>query len=212
MVKVEIIKVFGWLADITSDDCRACGSGNLHRGIDFQLIENTGKANVMHTQMDRLITLLDQETECYQELLACVQTEKQAIVDMDFTGLAAIGSQKESTLVNLRQLSAKRTRAVRAICEKMALSAQNLTLGQLSQQVPLPYSQELQRCRKQLRNVLQSLGDENNSVKQLVHHGMALVRGSYQMITQLLDANPVYRASGNLQPAAATGRIHNSDY
>lgn len=180
--------------------------------IGLRRFENTGKANVMHTQLDRFITLLDEETEFYQQLLACVQNEKQAIVDLDFDRLAAIGNQKERTLLHLRQLSGKRARAVQELCQKMALSPQDITLRQLSKAAPLPYGKKLQHCRNQLRKVLESLGQENTNVNQLVHHGLALVRGSYYMIAQLLDANPVYRASGNLQPASATGRFHNSDY
>ena len=198
---LEFVKVFGRLADINTDDNQPC-----------QTTKQIGKADVMLTQFDFLISVLDEEAECYQRLLACIQAEKRAIVDMDFDQLAELGGQKECMLLQLRQLSARRSQSLQKLTLDMALPLQDITLDQLSQQAPIPYGGELQRCRSQLRKVLALLGSETDNVKQLVNHGLALVRGSYQMITQLLDANPVYHSSGNMQPAAATGRFHNSDY
>lgn len=166
----------------------------------------------MHTQLNRLITLLDAEAEFYQNLLACIQSEKQAIVDLDFDKLGDIGRQKEAMILRQRELAQKRDQAFVQLSAGMAMPSSEMTLAQLSRQAPSPYDDQLLRCRSRLRELLASLGAENDSVQQLVNHGLALVRGSYHLISQLLDANPVYHCSGNLQPANATGRFHQSDY
>ena len=166
----------------------------------------------MHTQFKRLIALLDEEAEFYQKLLGCIQTERQAIIDLDFELLGDIGRQKETMILKQRELAKKRDQALMQITGEMTATTEEMTLEQLSRRAPSPYNEELQRCRSRLRDLAASLGAENEHVQQLVNHGLALVRGSYHLITQLLDANPVYHSSGNLQPASSTGRFHQSDY
>jgi hypothetical protein len=68
------------------------------------------------------------------------------------------------------------------------------------------------RRRKRLRDLVAMLSVENDHVQQLVRHGLALVRGSYQLITQVLDTHPVYHSTGNLQPSTSTGKFHQGDY
>jgi hypothetical protein len=166
----------------------------------------------MQIQFDRLIALLDAEAEFYQKLLGCIQTERQAIIDLDFDLLGDIGRQKETMLLKQRELAEKRDRLLTQLTTEMDLTAGEMTLAQLSQQAPSPYNEELRRCRSRLRNLVAALGVENEHVQHLVNHGLALVRGSYHLITQLLDANPVYHSSGSLQPASSTGRFHQCDY
>lgn len=166
----------------------------------------------MHDKFDRLIRLLDDEAEIYKDLLDCVQKEKQAIVDLDFEKLGDIGRQKEDMLLKQRGLADKRDQVLNKLTDDLDLTTSEMTLNQLSAQAPLPYRKELRRCRRQLRDLLASLGTENAQVQHLVAHGLELVRGSYQLIAQLLDANPVYRSSGNMQPVASTGRFHQKDY
>ena len=166
----------------------------------------------MHRQFERLISMLDAEAEHYQNLLACTQDEKRAIVNLDFDQLTEIGRHKEALILELRRLSEHRSRAVKGLSASMALPPNELTLGQLSEEAPLPYRGELQRCRSRLRSLLELLTNENTNIKQLVQHGLALVRGSYHLIAQMLDASPVYQCSGNLQHAAATGKFHQRDY
>jgi flagellar biosynthesis/type III secretory pathway chaperone len=166
----------------------------------------------MQTHYHRLITLLDAEADFYQDLLACVQNEKQAIVEMDFDRLGELGSLKEQMLLKQHEFAQARDRTLKEICDNSAESCGLPTLSELSQQAPSPYSQALQRRRRRLRDLVASLSVENDHVKQLVHHGLALVRGSYQLMTQLLDVNPVYHSTGNLTPAAPTGKFHQGDY
>ena len=106
----------------------------------------------MDNHFDRLITVLDKEAGCYQKLLACIQAEKKAIVDLDFDALAKFSGQKETMLLQLRQLSARRVEALRELAEDLALPSPGITLEQLSRQAPVPYGGELQRCRRRLRN------------------------------------------------------------
>jgi len=166
----------------------------------------------MHIQFEHLISLLDAETEHYQNLLACTRDEKRAIVNLDFDQLTEIGRQKEAVTLKLRRLSEHRSAAVKELSAGLAMPPDDLTLGRLSEEAPFPYRQELLRCRSVLRNLLELLIDENASVKQLVRHGLALVRGSYRLIAQMLDDSPVYQCSGNLQPATAAGKFHQRDY
>jgi len=167
---------------------------------------------MMKTLFVRLIALLREETEAYRALLLCIQKEKRAVIDTDLAGLGEIGKQKERHLETLRSFDEQRHLALQALAEGMLLPVGELTLQRLSENAPPPYGEQLQRCACQLRDLMGSLQVENAGLKQLVAQGMELVRGSYNVIAHLCNASTVYRASGSLQPAAATGRFHHGEY
>jgi hypothetical protein len=171
-----------------------------------------GKANTMDTRYDRLMAILDEEADFYQDLLACVQNEKRAIVEMDVDRLGELGRLKEQMLLKQHEFVRARERLLRQFCDDPALPTGDLTLRQLSHQVPQPYQDAIRRRRRRLRDLVASLSVENGHVAQLVQHGLTLVRGSYQLITQVLETHPVYHSTGNLQPAASTGKFHQGDY
>ena len=106
----------------------------------------------MHTQFKRLIALLDEEAEFYQKLLGCIQTERQAIIDLDFELLGDIGRQKETMILKQRELAKKRDQALMQITGEMTATTEEMTLEQLSRRAPSPYNEELQRCRSRLRD------------------------------------------------------------
>ena len=166
----------------------------------------------MSNHFDRLLIELDEEEAAYQDLLRCTQDEKQAIVALDAEALNRIGRHKADLAVQLRLLAEKRGQTLQVIAENLALPIDALTLRRLSEAAPPPYGGKLRRCRDRLNSLAQLLGEENDHIRRLVNHGLTLIRGSYQLITQLLDASPVYRASGDLQPAGTTGKLHQSDF
>jgi hypothetical protein len=55
------------------------------------------------------------------------------------------------------------------------------------------------------------LQDATRQNKFLMSHSMQLIEGSYNLLNNLMAANPVYYSSGNVKNNAQTGKLLNGD-
>jgi hypothetical protein len=131
----------------------------------------------MERLLNKLIGLLEHAAELYQSLFAVVQNDKNAVVDLDLQQLNEACKAKDNLLLKLRILEEQREQIMVRMADEIGCSPQGLTLTQLSLLVDESYAR------------------------------MQLIQGSYNLLSNLMAANPLYYRSGNVQKTDQTGKL-----
>jgi len=161
----------------------------------------------MEHLLNKLIGLLEHTTELYQSLFAVVQNEKNAVVGLDLQQLNEACKAKDNLLLKLRILEEQREQIMVRLAAEIGCSSQGLTLTQLSLLVDESYARRLTGLSRDLLALIESLQDATQQNKFLMSHSMQLIRGSYNLLNNLMAANPLYYRSGNVQKTDQTGKL-----
>ena len=163
----------------------------------------------MEHYLNKLIGLLEHTTELYQSLLAVVQDEKNAVVGLDLQQLNDACKAKDNLLLKLRILEEQREQVMVRLAKEIGCSPQGLTLTQLSLLVEESRARRLVDLSRDLLTLIESLQDAMQQNRFLISHSMQLIKGSYNLLNNIMVANPVYYRSGNVKNTNQTGKLVN---
>jgi flagellar biosynthesis/type III secretory pathway chaperone len=161
----------------------------------------------MDSLVNKLLGLLEEETELYRSLLSILQKEKKAVVASQLDELNEAGKEKESLILKIRILEEQRLRVQRRLADSFRYDPQELTLTKLSQLVGEPYSIRLKICYSNLLTLIPSIREINHSNKSLLTHSLELVRGSLTLLNNFVAPNAVYHRSGEMQMSGKSGNV-----
>jgi flagellar biosynthesis/type III secretory pathway chaperone len=165
----------------------------------------------MEHLLHKLLGSLEQATELYQSLFRVLQNEKDAVVGLNLQQLNEACKAKDNLLLKLRILEEQREQIMVRLAAELGRSPQGLTLTELSLLVDKSYADRLRQCSTDLVALIQALQDTTRQNKFLMSHSLQLIQGSYNLLNNLMAANPVYYSSGNVQNHAQTGKLLNGD-
>jgi flagellar biosynthesis/type III secretory pathway chaperone len=165
----------------------------------------------MEHLLDKLLSSLEQATELYQALFRVLQNEKDAVVGLNLQQLNEACKAKDNLLLKLRILEEQREQIMDRVAAEFGRSPQSLTITELSLLVDKSYADRLRQRSTDLVALIQALQDATRQNKFLMSHSMQLIQGSYNLLNNLMAANPVYYRSGNVQNNAQTGKLLNGD-
>ena len=163
----------------------------------------------MEHYLNKLIGLLEHTAELYQALLAVVQDEKNAVVGLDLQQLNDACKAKDNLLLKLRILEEQREQVMVRLAKEIGCSPQGLTLTQLSLLVEESRARRLVDLSRDLLTLIESLQDAMQQNRFLISHSMQLIKGSYNLLNNIMVANPVYYRSGNVKNTNQTGKLLN---
>jgi len=165
----------------------------------------------MEHLLDKLLGSLEQATELYQALFRVLQNEKDAVVGLNLQQLNEACKAKDNLLLKLRILEEQREQIMDRVTVELGCAPQGLTITELSLLVDEPYAERLRERSADLLALIQALQDATQQNKFLMSHSMQLIQGSYNLLNNLMAANPVYYRSGNVENNAQTGKLLNGD-
>ena len=93
----------------------------------------------------------------------------------------------------------------------MNCEPRDISLIQLSNLVKEPYAGRLRICSTKLLSLIQELQEANRQNKMLLSHSLELVQGSFNLLNNVMAANPVYYRSGDLHKSKQTGKLLSGD-
>lgn len=156
--------------------------------------------------LDQLLNVLNQESQQYRLMLTVIDKEKDAAVRLKLNRLNEAGWEKEKILIKLRRLEEQRCLLVIRLAETLGHPSQDLTLTMISEMVGEPFAGRLKQAADNLRTLLGTLGEANRLSRRLFEHSLAFLRGSFNILHEMMESNPVYYRTGNIQHASATGK------
>ena len=157
--------------------------------------------------LTKLSGILEQETDLYRALLAAIDDEKRAVIASNLLQLNEATKIKENLLLKLRILDEQRSHLLRELAQVLDEPQDSLSLSKLSQMVEAPFASRLERCRTRLKSLIVSIQAANHRNRELFSHSLELVRGSMNLLNNMLASSPVYYRSGDIQSRGQTGRI-----
>lgn len=156
--------------------------------------------------MDQLLGVLNQETELYRSMLTVIDKEEDAIMRSALSPLNESGMEKENILKKLRTVEEQRCLLVKKLSEVLGYPYRDLTLSKISQMVDEPFAGRLKQVSTDLSTVLDTLRNANRRNHRLIEHSLELLRGSFNLLSEMMASNTVYYRTGNIQSANSTGQ------
>ena len=156
--------------------------------------------------LDQLLSVLNQETVLYRTMLTVIDKEEVAVMRSALNPLNEAGMEKENILKKLRTVEEQRCLLVRKLSEILGYPYRDLTLSKISQLVDEPFAGRLKQVSTDLAVLLDRLRRANRRNHRLITHSLELLRGSFNLLGELMASNTVYYRTGNIQSANATGQ------
>ncbi len=103
-------------------------------------------------------------------------------------------------------LEGQRRKLVTRLADTLGYPAQDINLTQISELVVEPFAGRLKQAKSDLSALLESVQAANQRNKQLFEHSRALLRGSFNLLSELRTPNPIYYRTGTIQNTGAAGK------
>jgi len=165
----------------------------------------------MDLTINQLLNVLERESELYRSMLTVIDKESKAAVRSDLNALTKAEGEKESLLVKVRLIEEERIRWVREIAETLGYPPRGVTITMISQLVGEPFAGRLSQAGTNLSTILNTVKDANHRNKQLFAHSLELLRGSFNLLSELTRSDMVYYRTGNMQRTYQTGKCVNGE-
>ena len=150
---------------------------------ELTLQEISQKTSIPKTTIFRILYTLEHE--------GVIEKEKDAVVGLNLKQLNEACKAKDNLLLKLRILEEQREQIMDKLAAELSCSTQDLTLTRLSQLVEESYAHQLRECSTDLLALIETLQDASQHNKFLMSHSLELIRGSYNLLNNLMTANLV---------------------
>jgi flagellar biosynthesis/type III secretory pathway chaperone len=97
------------------------------------------------------------------------------------------------------------------MAEALGHPPQDFTITMISQLVGEPFAGRLSQAGTDLSTVLNTVKDANHRNKKLFEHSRELLRGSFNLLSELTRSDMVYYRTGNVQRTYQTGKCVNGE-
>ena len=156
--------------------------------------------------IEQLLDILSRETELYQAMSTVLNKEKDAAIQSELIALNEAEIEKENIVVALGLLEGQRRNLVTSLADTLGYPAPDINLTQISQMVAEPFAGRLKQAKSDLSALLESVQAANQRNKQLFEHSRELLRGSFNLLSELKAPNPIYYRTGTIQNTSASGK------
>ena len=161
----------------------------------------------MKILINRLTSLLEEETELLEALLSVLQGEKNALICARLNKLNEACKEKENLILKVRILEEQRVHVLQELSELSGYSPGVITLAGLAGLAEGDDSTRLTVCRSNLLSLTESIRELNNSNRSLLNYSIGLVRTSLSFLDNFICPKPLYYNNGRLQAIDKSGRV-----
>ena len=161
----------------------------------------------MYRRLREMTGLLRAVAGLYEDLLAVMGRERQALIRFQSAEAAAVAAEKEKLLRRAEGLEKQRVTLADALARDIGVPAPSLTLEFLAQRAPDPLSGELRRCREVLGRLVGRLREENRRSNALCCNAVELLQEAYRLLQGFMVNVPVYHSGGGFHAARLSGKM-----
>jgi flagellar biosynthesis/type III secretory pathway chaperone len=165
----------------------------------------------MDLMIQQLLGVIEEESEIYRAMLTLIDKESKAAVRSDVIALTTAGEEKENILAKLALIEDHRMRVVNEMADALGYPPGDLTISKISQLMGEPFAGRLSQAGAELLTVLNTVKAANRRNKLLFEHSRELLRGSFNILSELTRSDTVYYRTGNIQRTYQTGKCVNGE-
>lgn len=161
--------------------------------------------------IQQLLAVIGEEKEIYRSMLTLIDQESKATVRSDVIALTTAGEEKGNILAKLALIEDQRKQVVSEIADALGYAPGDLTITKISQLIGEPIAGRLNQAGAELLTVLNTVKAANRRNKLLFEHSRELLRGSFNILSELSCSDTVYYRTGNIQRTYQTGKCVNGE-
>jgi flagellar biosynthesis/type III secretory pathway chaperone len=165
----------------------------------------------MDLMIQQLLGVIEEESDIYRSMLTVIDKESKAAIRSDVIALTAAGEEKENILVKLGLIENQRRRVVNEMADALGYPPGDFTITKISQLMGEPFAGRLNKAGDELLTVLNTVKAANCRNKLLFEHSRELLRGSFNILSELTRSDTVYYRTGNIQRTYQTGKCVNGE-
>ncbi|MGD1975025.1 MAG: flagellar protein FlgN [Desulfobacterales bacterium] len=161
--------------------------------------------------IQQLLAVIGEEKEIYRSMLTLIDQESKATVRSDVIALTTAGEEKGNILAKLALIEDQRKQVVSEIADALGYAPGDLTITKISQLIGEPIAGRLNQAGAELLTVLNTVKAANRRNKLLFEHSRELLRGSFNILSELSCSDTVYYRTGHIQRTYQTGKCVNGE-
>lgn len=154
----------------------------------------------------QMLDILRHETELYQAMSGVMDNERDAALQSNLIDLNQAGIAKENILVALGALEKQRCDLLTDLADILGYPDRELNLSRIAQLVGEPFAGQLEQARLDLTAIVESVQGSNRRNKQIFEHSRELIRGSYNLLSEMVTSNQIYYRTGAIQNTVSVGK------
>lgn len=155
----------------------------------------------MRMKIDKLLRVLDEETDCYRDMKTVLIDEQASLSFLRKESFEQVQKKKEGLMVNLQQHEKTRQQLVDRLTETYPVDPSALTVSNLARLLPGSDGVRLRSRADRLRSCMEEVQSINKKNQQLICYHRDLTNGALKLLAGLMDDDSVYRKPGWGHPA-----------
>jgi flagellar biosynthesis/type III secretory pathway chaperone len=156
-----------------------------------------------------LIEILKKEVQLYRSFIDLLQEEQKNLIHADLESIEEGIKKKETLHLQVKLQEESRTALVQKLCSDLKIEEKEMILSRIIEVSEEPFSAELSRCQRELRDLVSSVTQLSQMNTRLVGGSMEFLKGSISLITSLTGEPPLYRPDGCFSTENDTAKVVN---
>lgn len=151
----------------------------------------------MSQAVEQLLETLNDEMTFYLDMQAVLAQERDAATHSDRDQLIRVGQNKQAIVQQLKQKEKRRQALVEQLADQYDIQDCPLTINRLCDSIKEPYASQLKAVAGDLKTLIGTVQQENNTNAKLFTHALELVHGSLKLINELIYSQAIYSKPGS---------------
>lgn len=159
----------------------------------------------MNNETERLLEILEQELEAYEELEGMLLSERESYRHPEVEKIEEWLGVKAQIVTRIHRLEQERRRLTTAISSAQGLDGENVQLVEMLRNIPAPWAGRLKEVRERLLVKVQRVNRENEWNRRYVGDLLSMVNGIVDSIRSAFAEPAVYGERGKLDGDRVNG-------
>lgn len=151
----------------------------------------------MTEMLNQLLKTLNDEMAHYRNMQTVLTREREATTTSNKDQLMRVGQDKQAIVEQLKQAEKRRQALVEQLARQYAIEDRPLTIRRLCASLSATDASRLKTVADNLKTLIKTVQQENNTNAKLVSHMLELVHGSLKMLNELVYSQTVYNRPGS---------------
>lgn len=152
----------------------------------------------MNSETERLLEVLEQELEAYEELEGMILSERESFRHPEAEKIEELLGVKAQVVTRIHQLEQERRQITSAIVSAQGLDGENIRLLEMLRDLPAPWAGRLKEVRERLLAKVTKVNKENDWNRRYIGDLLTVVNGVVDSVRSAFAEPPVYGERGKL--------------
>lgn len=158
-------------------------------------------------QVEKLVTVLEEQIRVYRHLLDIVRKEKDILVSANLDDLNENNRSKEAMLIKIRALEVERQRFAMDLFQSLNLKGEHPRLLEMARYLDNETADKLRNIHSVLELLLKRVQEFNKQNEALVQAALTNITGAMKTIKGELSDKSTYQKKGEVEGVTSSGQL-----